>query len=186
MTTSHRPQLEARSGAKSAAYVPTSIQHASLLPGHLDIKYRNTKPFDKELRKSDTKESRDQFELENTERGDQEKVLKEVDISENELGSSEDDLDDEETLENELRALKKDKVKGDDTSDTAKTSIDLKDKNNDSDTKTPKKSWRNSTTFNRNKGKVKKSQHDQSASSKYVNDLTKSDYHQEFLKKFIK
>ncbi|SCV04589.1 LAMI_0H17348g1_1 [Lachancea mirantina] len=39
MTTSHRPQLEARNGAKKDGS-STSIRHARLLPGHLKIKYR--------------------------------------------------------------------------------------------------------------------------------------------------
>lgn len=43
MTTSHRPQLEARSGAKAAAYTPTGIEHARLLPGHTTLKYRKFK-----------------------------------------------------------------------------------------------------------------------------------------------
>ncbi|CCH62403.1 hypothetical protein TBLA_0H01150 [Henningerozyma blattae CBS 6284] len=41
MTTAHRPQLEARSGAKNIT--PTNTQHARLLPGHKTLKKRMKK-----------------------------------------------------------------------------------------------------------------------------------------------
>lgn len=37
MTTSHRPQLEARNGAKNT---PSNAEHARLLPSHRKVKYR--------------------------------------------------------------------------------------------------------------------------------------------------
>lgn len=43
MTTAHRPQLEARRGGKFQDYVPTSIEHARLLPGHKEMKERKPK-----------------------------------------------------------------------------------------------------------------------------------------------
>ncbi|XDT03188.1 Cwf15/Cwc15 cell cycle control protein [Nakaseomyces glabratus] len=42
MTTAHRPQLEARNGAKGAL-VPTGTEHARLLPGHTELKARKPK-----------------------------------------------------------------------------------------------------------------------------------------------
>ncbi|KAL3231618.1 Pre-mRNA-splicing factor CWC15 [Nakaseomyces bracarensis] len=56
MTTSHRPQLEARSGAKTQNYTPTATQHARLLPGHTKLKTRKrqaTHSHDKQDNRTD-------------------------------------------------------------------------------------------------------------------------------------
>lgn len=175
MTTSHRPQLEARSGAKTAGYTPTSTEHARLVTGHKKVKYRSGRlnknhPDDEETEKNYLED-----ELLHT-NDDQSNDL----VEESEDESS----DDEVMLLQELNRLKQQRKETEEEAE--EVNQNLKPVVTDQDEpKKPKKSWRQGTTFSRNttkksENKVSKSHHN------YTNNITKSDYHQEFMKKFVK
>ncbi|CAI1828894.1 hypothetical protein SEUBUCD646_0B02850 [Saccharomyces eubayanus] len=172
MTTSHRPQLEARSGAKAAAYTPTSIEHARLLPGHTKLKYRK---FKQDIK---CKESCSQGE------GSSDGSVDERQINEDEQDDVEDENleeseDDQEDLLKELAKIQEAKL-------DKKIRLQQKEKIEEQPSK---RSWRQSTAFGRHKiTKITNSNDDGAKNplSGYVNDMTKSKYHQEFLHKNIK
>lgn len=165
MSTSHRPQLEARSGAKAAGYTGTAIEHARKLPGHKSVKYRVQK-VDKEMsgRSSDEKKGAD----------DQDNT------AESEGSDESEEEDETERLLLELESLqgKEGDVKPAQTSDekdtAAETTIPAK----------KKAGWRSGNTFSR--GKVAKSAGSEKKSEKYINNIIKSDYHQDFINKIVK
>lgn len=173
MTTSHRPQLEARSGAKAAGYTPTSTEHARLLPGHKTVKYRSSgKVVNSEKNYlEDEKEKMEMLKGELSENDEEEESEKEED----------DDDEDDELLQQELDRLKKKRLE-----EEALSNKDQEDEKL-SEPKMKRKSWRQGTTFSRNKVSKTSSQAvKQDKSKNYINNITKSDYHQEFMKKFIK
>lgn len=214
MTTSHRPQLEARSGAKGSRYVPTSTEHARLLPGHKKIKYRDPitiKGKDK-AKHNIGKDINDNIGpivseknyLENTGLNDLKKVLsiKDVDtqdtsdMSSNSSSSSDNYSDDEDDEEEEMKQLQKELalLKQKQLPKEKKEELYLEEDNKD--VKMPisqfkRKSWRQGTTFSRDKTKISKrpnqsSTNDRNKSKNYINNITQSVYHQEFMKKFVK
>lgn len=168
MTTSHRPQLEARSGAKGAAYVPTGTQHARLLPGHTKLKLRSKRP--------ETEIQIDEIEpKEEPEDGESE----ENDNSENE-GSDED----QEALLQELNKIRQERM-------MAKRKQELESilkKEDDTHSLPPvaERSWRTNTTFGRKKVNKPAGTQSGTAAKGYKNDITKSEYHQDFLRRFVK
>ncbi|CAI4056855.1 hypothetical protein SUVZ_02G2860 [Saccharomyces uvarum] len=172
MTTSHRPQLEARSGAKAAAYTPTSIEHARLLPGHTKLKYRN---FKQDIK---SKESSSQGERSSDENADERKLNEdEQDTVEDE--NLEESEDDQEDLLKELAKIQEAKL---DKKIRLQQKEEIKEQ-------PAKRSWRQSTAFGRHKITKTTNGNDDGAKkplSGYVNDMTKSKYHQEFLHKNIK
>lgn len=213
MTTSHRPQLEARSGAKVSRYVPTSTEHARLLPGHKKIKYRDQiagKSKDK-AKRNINKNIKENFGsivleknyLENTELQEIKKVFSIEDKdtqnisdksnnSSSDINYSDDDEEDEKEikqLQEELALLKQKRL-----AEEKKEELCLED--DIKDVKIPisqvkKKSWRQCTTFSRDKNKVSKklsqsSTNNLNTSKTYVNNITQSVYHKEFMKKFVK
>lgn len=174
MTTSHRPQLEARSGAKAAGYTPTSTEHARLLPGHRSIKYRSRKRQRNYLKGDDTEDNKAEDDV------DDENKNEDEDSDEEE----EEEEDDRDALLLQLEKLKESQdsteVKKEDITDSEvlRTSSDISPEKD-------KKSWRRSTTFSRkriNKADKGKTKH----KSEYINDITKSNYHQDFLHKFVR
>lgn len=217
MTTSHRPQLEARSGAKVSRYVPTSTEHARLLPSHMKIKYRNAGTLrskdntnynvDKDNDNSNIESViQERNYLEDTELDDLKKVLSVQNedinnISDKNSNSSsheddqsadegEDDEEDEmEQLQKELDLIKQQRLK-----EKKKEEQYLKE--DDKDVKIPisqlkRKSWRQGTTFSRDKSKISKrsdqtSTNDRNKNKNYINNITQSSYHKEFMKKFVR
>lgn len=149
MSTSHRPQLESRSGAKAAGYTSTSIEHARLLPGHKTIKYRET------VAKPVRSESNDKFIAEYEKpKGDNEKSPRE-DMSK---------IEKQETATS-LTKLSKERQ--------TKFSVNKPEPS--------KKGWRSGTAFSRNRNDKSKEKKEE-----YVNNLTKSAYHQDFMRKITK
>ncbi|EHN03087.1 Cwc15p [Saccharomyces cerevisiae x Saccharomyces kudriavzevii VIN7] len=175
MTTSHRPQLEARSGAKSAAYTPTSIEHARLLPGHTKLKFRKTKQDGKSKESSAQDErSGDEYSEEaEVDEGEQYAIGKEdlkVKKSENDQNSSAQELPNiqDAQMENRIRL---------EQNGQAKQQIPSR------------RSWRESAAFGHHKiSKKTKIKEDSTKKpiSGYVNDMTKSEYHHEFLHKHVR
>lgn len=174
MTTSHRPQLEARSGAKAASYVPTSTQHARLLPGHKKLKYRKSKNVPGPLEEDQEKGEADEKE------GDKEDE-KEDEEESDDAGDDEEEEDDQEALLQELNNIRQERMVKkvrDEQQQEQRNTTDL--------TRIPAKTstsgWRK-TTFGRNK--VSKNKSDVTAPG-YVNDMTKTAYHEEFIRRFTK
>lgn len=149
MSTSHRPQLESRSGAKAAGYTSTSIEHSRSLPGHKTIKYRESEP-----------------DLIRSEDGDKITVA-----DENPKQKKTEDTDKKVVETNEQ----------DTTKSLAKTSKEQMAKYSVSKPVPQSKGWRSSTTFSRNKKDTSKGKKDE-----YVNNITKSSYHQDFMRKITK
>ncbi|KAG0664189.1 complexed with cef1p [Maudiozyma exigua] len=149
MSTSHRPQLESRSGAKAAGYTSTSIEHARSLPGHKTIKYRVTEP--------DVIRSEDEDKImiadENQKHKNTEDTVKKV-VETNE----------QDTTKSLIKISKEQR---------AKYSVSKPVPKN--------KGWRSSTTFSRNRNDKSKGEKDE-----YVNNITKSSYHQDFIRKITK
>ncbi|GCF00870.1 complexed with cef1p [Zygosaccharomyces mellis] len=174
MTTSHRPQLEARSGAKAASYVPTSTQHARLLPGHKTLKYRKNKNNQGPMRYQPlgTQEVRQQ----------EKDTIKDDDgrnDNDEEEDDDDDDEDDQEALLQELNNIRQkrmvEKIRNE---QRQQSEMDL------TRIPTPKTTsgWRK-TTFGRDRVSKRK-QVDKAP--EYVNDMTKTAYHEEFIRRFIK
>ncbi|GAV55281.1 hypothetical protein ZYGR_0AS06050 [Zygosaccharomyces rouxii] len=161
MTTSHRPQLEARSGAKAASYVPTSTQHARLLPSHKKLKYRKSKNEQEPVE-------------------DQQLETREERQVEEDADDEEDDEDDQEALLQELNNIRQERM-------IERVRNEQRQQNEMDLTRipTPKSTsgWRK-TTFGRNR--VSKRKQDNNNPPEYVNDMTKTSYHEEFIRRFIK
>ena len=182
MTTSHRPQLEARSGAKAAGYTPTSTEHARLLPGHKTVKYRSSNKVASteknylDYEREKVNGLKDKV-IENNEEESEEEDIEEEEEEEEE----EEDDDDDELLQQELDRLKKKRFE-------EETLLDREHEEEEvSEPKLKRKSWRQGTTFSRNRvSKTSNSTVKQDTSKTYINNITKSDYHQEFMKKFIR
>ncbi|CAL9731365.1 pre-mRNA-splicing factor Cwc15p [Monosporozyma unispora] len=168
MTTSHRPQLEARSGAKAAGYTPTSTEHARLLPGHKKVKYRSPN-------KAVTVEKNYLEEDNGLEQS------KEVESHDEEEEDSENDSEDE-LLQQELDRLKNKRLEEEKITNEEQEDVKI------SEHRMKKKSWRQGTTFSRNKVSKDSKQvlKKKDRTNNYTNNITQSDYHQEFMKKFIK
>lgn len=168
MTTSHRPQLEARSGAKGAAYVPTGTQHARLLPGHTKLKLRSKR-----------RESNSEV--------DQIKKIDEEDVSEaggSEESEVEDSDGDQEALLQELNKIRRERM-------IAKKQQQLESVvkvEEDASTPTPqeKPNWRKSTVFGVNKVTKPSGTQNTAGPKSYKNDITNSEYHQDFLRRYVR
>lgn len=189
MTTSHRPQLEARSGAKSAKYVPTTTQHARLLPGHTKLKYRVTKekPANEKFithNINDIEIINDREELNTTNVN----TVEDRDDSENDVESS----DDEEALLLELNKIRKEKMlekvrKEQEDEDSLEARVAFSNFDSSGTSQNAKKAWRTNTAFGRNKATKRGDQQKKDDKNpEYINNLTNSKYHQDFLKKYIK
>lgn len=173
MTTSHRPQLEARSGAKAASYVPTSTQHARLLPGHKKLKYRKSKD-EQEVVKDGQAWRKEKKQIMDED---------EEDESEEDEGEEEEEVEEEEEEENqeallqELNNIRQERM-------IEKIRNEQKERSEMELTRTPATTsgWRK-TTFGRNR--VSKRKPDNKA-PEYVNDMTKTAYHEGFIRRFIK
>lgn len=177
MTTSHRPQLEARSGAKAASYVPTSTQHARLLPGHKTLKYRKNKNDQgpmryQQLRTQEERQSGKDAIKDDDGRNDN-------NDEEDDDEEDDDDEDDQEALLQELNNIRQkrmvEKIRNE---QRRQSEMDL------TRIPTPKTTsgWRK-TTFGKNRVSKRK-QVDKAP--EYVNDMTKTAYHEEFIRRFIK
>ncbi|CAL9737136.1 pre-mRNA-splicing factor Cwc15p [Monosporozyma servazzii] len=178
MTTSHRPQLEARSGAKAAGYTPTSTEHARLLPGHKTVKYRSSNKVSSteknylDYEREKVNALKDKVTENNEEEGEEEEIEEE---------EEEEDDDDDELLQRELDRLKNKRL------EEEAFLVREHEEEQVSEPKLKRKSWRQGTTFSRNKvSKTSNSTVKQDKSKTYINNITKSDYHQEFMKKFIR
>ena len=175
MTTSHRPQLEARSGAKAAAYTPTGIEHARLLPGHTTLKYRKFKE-EENLRANCAQEDR------SNDKSLEEAVVNEEKqdvVGSGNLQETRSEKDQKDSLP-ELLVTQKNKVE-----DKAELEGNEQLKGGNSS----RRSWRKGTAFGRHKvtkeTNIKEHATKKSASG-YINDMTKSEYHQEFLHKHVR
>lgn len=215
MTTSHRPQLEARSGAKVSRYVPTSTEHARLLPGHTKIKYRDPVTIkgkgkakhniDKDVNDNISPIVPEKNYLENTELENLKKVRSienedaqdMLDSSSNSSNSSGDDYSDsEEDDEVEMEQLQKELALLKQKRFAKEEKEDLCLEEGTKDVKIPisqikRKSWRQGTTFSRDKTKISKRlnysiTNDRNKGTNYMNNITQSVYHKEFMKKFVK
>ncbi|GAV50374.1 hypothetical protein ZYGR_0U02300 [Zygosaccharomyces rouxii] len=173
MTTSHRPQLEARSGAKAASYVPTSTEHARLLPGHKKLKYRKSKNEQEPV-------NNEQLEVQEGKQAEENAASDEdEDDEEDDNDEEEEDEDDQEALLQELNNIRQERmVERIRNEQRQQSEMDL------TQIPTPKSTsgWRK-TTFGRNR--VSKRKPDDKA-PEYVNDMTKTAYHEEFIRRFIK
>lgn len=149
MSTSHRPQLESRSGAKAAGYTSTSIEHARLIPGHKTIKYRD----------SVTESTRLESDDKTTGEGEKQKDRKIQSTLEGTYNT------DTQEINKSLTRPSKEKH--------TKYSVNKPEPT--------KKGWRSSTTFSRNRKDNSKEKKEG-----YVNNITKSAYHQEFMRKITK
>lgn len=176
MTTSHRPQLEARSGAKAAAYTPTATEHARLLPGHKTIKYRVGR------KKTDSESLQ--------ERDISVKYKKTEDEGEQDRESVIDEGDDDHEHNNvigEDESENNNSLTTDETSEITKMNevAHVLQVEHSDVKKVKKKNWRNNTTFSRRR-KHEEAGKDGSIISDYVNNMTSSEHHEKFLKKFVR
>lgn len=198
MTTSHRAQLEARSGAKSAAYVPTGTQHARLLPGHTKLKYRGSKqkgpvqPTESEA--EDDQGSADRgivgLEVANIV-GEGEVVGDDLEEEGFTDGLEEEGSDeDQEALLQELNKIRQERMvarlrkEQDEEVDGSNRNI-----SHVLPVAQAKAGWRSNTTFGRNRASRMPSNQSEGVvkgSKGFSNDLSKSEYHQDFLRRFIK
>ncbi|QLQ82352.1 hypothetical protein HG537_0H01130 [Torulaspora globosa] len=175
MTTSHRPQLEARSGAKSAAYVPTGTQHARLVPGHTKLKLRNGKTGSK-------------AEIDD-EQSSEVQAGSPGDGSANEPAEEEEDDeeedDEQEALLQELNRIRQERRAAESSQKdepVVKVEETVSELTSVADNG---QNWRKSTTFGRNR--VRKASSTQGSNgTEYQNDLLKSKYHQEFMRRYVK
>lgn len=192
MTTSHRPQLEARSGAKAAAYVPTSTQHASLLPGHKKLKYRKGRDEQESSYESQKDyafgdeggESYQNMLVKQQVEMDQERRQAEEDKEEvedeEEYEGEEEDSDDQEVLLQELNKIRRERMMRKVREEQNQhNSIDLARVPTHRSTS----DWRN-TTFGRNR--VSKQKPSKVKGEGYVNEMTKTAYHEDFMRRFVK
>ncbi|AGO13704.1 AaceriAGL168Wp [[Ashbya] aceris (nom. inval.)] len=183
MTTSHRPQLEARSGAKSGVageYVPTGVEHARLLPGHRTVKRR---------REGGVAEAEEAGKVEEAGKaGAETGAVDGVDgtgnlaaqgrgtgcedgdeVSSADDGSDaddEDDAEDAEELRRELEALRASKASKAGSGGAAGAGGS---------------SWRAGAVFGRHKRR-----REQTEGRAYRNDVTQSEYHKDFLRRLTK
>ncbi|AEY98649.1 FAGL168Wp [Eremothecium gossypii FDAG1] len=180
MTTSHRPQLEARSGTKSGVageYVPTGVKHARLLPGHRTVKRRREggataedeerERAGAETRTVDCNEGTDELagEGRSAGSGDGDEASSAEDSSD---ADDEDDVDNPEELRRELEALRASKT-------GAKTGAKTGEKGAGGG------GWRAGAVFGRQKRR-----REQAEGRAYRNDVTQSEYHQDFLRRLTK
>lgn len=176
MTTSHRPQLEARNGGKNT---PSNIEHSRLLPSHTKVKYRNKqrdylqdREFSAKVQDSVLIEDENSVEVTNgDENGDESIKSEENGVEEDEEDEEDASEDEREFLQQELDKIREAKAK---TKPVEFSQVTQKES-----TKKTKKSWRQNTTFH---GKKQSS----SQEGKYINNLSQSSYHQQFMNKFIK
>ncbi|CCF56883.1 hypothetical protein KAFR_0B05870 [Kazachstania africana CBS 2517] len=176
MTTSHRPQLEARSGAKSAGYTPTSIEHARLLPGHTTLKYRTS-----EKRNDGNKQHHVDVGTNENMRAEEITDLSAEEGEYNDAESSDQDSDDDqEALRRELDQIRKRKSKQSKVKATAEVSETLT-----SSVTSQRTGWR-SKVLPTKKNVNKKVSNNNTKGKSYINDLSRSDYHKDFLNKFVK
>lgn len=192
MTTSHRAQLEARSGAKGASYIPTGTQHARLVPGHTKLKYRRSNQYPEKLyetnREDGDTETKESLQIgsadEKVSDGDQE--IEEDADSDNYQDSD----DDQELLLQELNKIRQERMiaklrkeqEDEDKGEVQPVSAVLP-------LEQTKSGWRSNTTFGKRKVSKESAKDDkrlQKASKGYLNNLAKSDYHQDFLRRFVK
>ncbi|QLL31944.1 hypothetical protein HG536_0C01110 [Torulaspora globosa] len=178
MTTSHRPQLEARSGAKGASYVPTGTQHARLLPGHTKLKLRNKKA-DRNAEVGGELSEAKTDEVDSSEDGSVNEPAEEAE-------EDEEEDDDQEALLQELNKIRQER-RGAKINDKGEPMVKIEDGLSQL-TPVPSsgRSWRKSTTFGRNR--VHKASNTQGADNgaDYQNDLLKSKYHQDFMRRYVK
>ena len=212
MTTAHRPQLEARSGAKGAGYVPTSTEHARLIQGHKKIKYRKVLPNEKDfgIQESESKGvtkvsgplDKGQTSM-NAQGGDSGVPTSAILTSPTQVdehsvrGKNEEGYEGEvgDESDHKMSLIRLNGIKTErNTPKVKKEEEDITDFNAlqlPSNTTKALKSWRSDTVFGRSKdrNKHKVVKRDSSGDNKvkgYVNDLTKSDYHKEILRKYIR
>ncbi|CDO94004.1 unnamed protein product [Kluyveromyces dobzhanskii CBS 2104] len=188
MTTSHRPQLEARNGAKNIEYVPTSTQHARLLPGHKEVKYRSTKKrvSDHKLESTRSDDAHKRAKSSSEDGGLENEQLQTTDSSD-EYEEEEDESEDDEALLEEWNKLKQDrlnkKLKEQQAETTQKQSKEVPSSQKNG-------SWRSKTVFGRrsaaNRTNAKQTDQTHNNKEKYVNDITRSEYHKDFIRKHIK
>ncbi|CCK68169.1 U2-type spliceosomal complex subunit CWC15 KNAG_0A05010 [Huiozyma naganishii CBS 8797] len=189
MTTSHRPQLEARSGAKAANYVPTSTEHARLLPGHKTVKYRSSNRAKLESKsKNDPRSPKETHSVSNSVDSDEESGDPEAEadglLDEEEEDSEDEDSEDEkEQFRQELIRLRQRQANITDNKQRTSTRINT-DAEGESDTK--KAGWRSKTVFGRKKSNSSNKKVTKTENAGYVNNMTKSNYHQNFLDKYVK
>ncbi|CAI4038039.1 hypothetical protein SMKI_04G3780 [Saccharomyces mikatae IFO 1815] len=175
MTTSHRPQLEARSGAKAAAYTPTGIEHARLLPGHTKLKYRKSK----EEYKSKPASMQDGRSYD--------KCVKEAEVSKEEPNPVEKGFLKEARYDNDQRDSLQElpivqEAKGENT-------LKLEQNEQAKERTSSRRSWRKGTAFGHHKvtkGVDIKDDVIKKPKAGYINDMTKSKYHHEFLHKHVR
>lgn len=199
MTTSHRPQLEARSGGKSTSYVPTGTQHARLLPGHTKLKTRKGKHEEYQTSHKDQPNEwhpKEQQETRVEGVGAEEITLNTFEVAaeegeeeEEEEEEMEESDNDEEALLQELNKIRQERMvikvrKEQEVNDEVECNTFTKI----SPVPAPG-GWRSNTTFGKNR--VSKSSERQRNGTKpssveYINDLTNSEYHQDFLRRFVK
>lgn len=173
MTTSHRPQLEARSGAKAAAYTPTGIEHARLLPGHTKLKYRKLKEEAEAKSDSGIKERSNDKYLE-------EAVVEEQDVAEKEYLKENRSGNDKKDSMHNLPIIQEARVEN---------KINLEQNEQVKERNSSRRSWRKGTAFGRHKitkGANIKDDVTKKPLSGYINDMTKSEYHHEFLHKHVR
>lgn len=168
MTTSHRPQLEARSGAKGASYVPTGTQHARLLPGHTKLKLRSR-------RRESTGEA------DGIGKQEDEGALE---VEESEESQEEESDGEQEALLQELNKIREERMarkKQQEVESQVKIEEDLS-----TPVASEKGSWRRKTTFGRNKVSKPAGAQKPAGAEGYRNDLASSEYHQDFLRRFVR
>ncbi|CUS24082.1 LAQU0S13e02872g1_1 [Lachancea quebecensis] len=220
MTTSHRPQLEARNGAKGS-YVPTSTQHARLLPGHTKLKYRKRKLTDSDLEEQDKpKTSRSTAKILKDEKNEEVdgrnassclsnkgassrsdggeegeegesgngSVNEEPQLEEGVSGSSEDE--DEESDEEDQEALLRElnKIRQERMVQKLKEQREKQDLTGEVfETPTVQRSWRSQTVFGGQRpSQLSKKNADKDLKHEYTNDMTRSKFHDDFLRKYVR
>lgn len=187
MTTSHRPQLEARNGAKNIEYIPTSTQHARLLPGHKEVKYRNTKKrvLNRKVESTPSEEAKKRIKITGAEECSKDEEIQATDSSD-EYEEEEEESEDEEALLEEWNKVKQERL----DKKLREQRAEITAAQNEEVTKPQKLGgWRSNTVFGR-KGTVNQSvsisENNSNGKGKYVNNITQSEYHKEFIRKHVK
>ncbi|SCV05336.1 LANO_0H05248g1_1 [Lachancea nothofagi CBS 11611] len=206
MTTSHRPQLEARNGAKES-YVPTSIQHARLLPGHTKMKYRKRKldgiadaSIDGKRRKpqqpstiTDNLRNEASHELEASLReesgsegdDDDDDDEEEEDEGKSDYEDEDEEEEDQEALLEELHKIRQERM-------VQKLKEEREKQEEEGELNTPvelptvRKSWRSQTVLGREKSNKNTELTSKDPKDDYTNDMTKSKFHHDFLRKYVR
>ncbi|AET39294.1 U2-type spliceosomal complex subunit CWC15 Ecym_4227 [Eremothecium cymbalariae DBVPG len=212
MTTSHRPQLEARSGSRShgnSQYVPTKLEHARLLPGHTKLKRRRGKSGrHKRGNEADSSVDKVFTVSEATSKsggracsdvGEEHSALEVGDgDGGGDVGSSYGEESDEEgLLLQELERLRSEKMMEKVKAQQLEEDKSLEaaaDSGNDLEGHGPNvagsssEGWRSDAVFGRRKKpkSERKNLSNSISSDKYTNDLIQSEYHQDFLKRMAK